>query len=145
MYRKTIEHHEYLTEEVRKHTDVESGKDMGRIWRIVRTGVVPPALATAGTQNVKSVSGTDAGELISALRSSNGWPRDTAMRLITERGADAIAPQLEALASAADAPPATVVCCLNLLANARRLGDAALSLATKHANPMVRETAVRLS
>jgi putative membrane-bound dehydrogenase-like protein len=35
MYRKTIEHPDYLPEEVRKHTDLESGKDMGRIWRVL--------------------------------------------------------------------------------------------------------------
>ncbi len=34
MYRKVIEHPDYLPEEVRKRTDFESGKDMGRIWRI---------------------------------------------------------------------------------------------------------------
>ena len=36
MYRKVIEHPEYLPDEVRKNTDFESGRDMGRIWRIVR-------------------------------------------------------------------------------------------------------------
>lgn len=34
MYRKTIEHPDYLPEEVRKHTDFETGKTMGRIWRV---------------------------------------------------------------------------------------------------------------
>ena len=34
MYRKVIEHPDYLPEEVRKHTDFETGKTMGRIWRI---------------------------------------------------------------------------------------------------------------
>ena len=34
MYRKVIEHPDYLPEEVRKHTDFESGKTMGRIWRV---------------------------------------------------------------------------------------------------------------
>jgi putative heme-binding domain-containing protein len=34
MYRKTIEHPDYLPEEVRKHTDFESGKTLGRIWRV---------------------------------------------------------------------------------------------------------------
>jgi putative heme-binding domain-containing protein len=34
MYRKVIEHPEYLAAEVRKHTDFESGKTMGRIWRV---------------------------------------------------------------------------------------------------------------
>ena len=34
MYRKTIEHPDYLPAEIRKHTDFESGKKNGRIWRI---------------------------------------------------------------------------------------------------------------
>ncbi len=34
MYRKIIEHPDYLPEEIRKHTDFESGKKHGRIWRI---------------------------------------------------------------------------------------------------------------
>ena len=34
MYRKVIEHPDYLPEEVRKHTDFETGKSMGRIWRV---------------------------------------------------------------------------------------------------------------
>lgn len=34
MYRKVIEHPDYLPEEVRKRTDFESGKTMGRIWRV---------------------------------------------------------------------------------------------------------------
>ncbi len=34
MTRKVIEHPEYLPEEVRKRTDFESGKTLGRIWRV---------------------------------------------------------------------------------------------------------------
>jgi putative heme-binding domain-containing protein len=34
MYRKVIEHPDYLPEEVRKHTDFETGKNLGRIWRV---------------------------------------------------------------------------------------------------------------
>ncbi|MFN5655419.1 MAG: PVC-type heme-binding CxxCH protein, partial [Verrucomicrobiota bacterium] len=34
MYRKVIEHPDYLPQEVRKHTDFETGKTMGRIWRV---------------------------------------------------------------------------------------------------------------
>jgi putative membrane-bound dehydrogenase-like protein len=37
MYRKVIEHPDYLPEEVRKRTNFESGKEMGRIWRVVAT------------------------------------------------------------------------------------------------------------
>jgi putative membrane-bound dehydrogenase-like protein len=35
MYRKTIEHPDYLPVEIRKRTDFESGRGMGRIWRVV--------------------------------------------------------------------------------------------------------------
>src|SRR5205814_2237023 len=35
MYRKTIQHPEYLPEATRKVTHFESGRDMGRIYRIV--------------------------------------------------------------------------------------------------------------
>jgi len=35
MYRKVIEHPDYLPEEIRKHTDFETGKTQGRIWRVV--------------------------------------------------------------------------------------------------------------
>jgi len=34
MYRRTIEHPDYLPAEIRKHTDFEAGKKSGRIWRI---------------------------------------------------------------------------------------------------------------
>ena len=34
MYRKVIEHPDYLPEVVRKHTDFVTGKTMGRIWRV---------------------------------------------------------------------------------------------------------------
>ena len=41
MYRKTIEHPDYLPDEVRKRTDFESGKTMGRIWRVIRDDARP--------------------------------------------------------------------------------------------------------
>jgi putative membrane-bound dehydrogenase-like protein len=46
MYRKVIEHPDYLPEEVRKHADFESGRTMGRIWRI--TGKTPRAAKPLG-------------------------------------------------------------------------------------------------
>jgi putative membrane-bound dehydrogenase-like protein len=45
MYRKVIEHPDYLPVEVRKHTDFESGKDKGRIWRVVSSERRPPGKA----------------------------------------------------------------------------------------------------
>ncbi|MEI9897794.1 MAG: PVC-type heme-binding CxxCH protein, partial [Chthoniobacter sp.] len=47
MYRKIIEHPDYLPAEIRKHSDFGAGKTMGRIWRITSDApwheMVPPA------------------------------------------------------------------------------------------------------
>lgn len=145
MYRRTIEHPEYLPEEVRKQTDFDSGKDMGRIWRIARSDLPPPALAEARAAHLKLVSAGSADSLVAALRSNDGWTRDTATRLITERGAAEMKAQLEAQASAADVSPATVIASMNLLANADVLSDTVLWTMLKHADPSVRENAMRLS
>jgi putative membrane-bound dehydrogenase-like protein len=76
MYRKVIEHPEYLPEEVRKHTDFESGKTMGRIWR-VRAEKAP-------NQQQKAVTNPRVG-----------------FRQIIEQGDDASSQATKALASAA--------------------------------------------
>ena len=58
MYRKTIEHPEYLPEEIRKRTDFESGKEMGRIWRVVAKEKSAPWLAAS------AASGKGGGPLV---------------------------------------------------------------------------------
>lgn len=145
MYRKTIEHPEYLPEEVRKYTDFESGKDMGRIWRIARSDLQPAALAKSRHEQLQFVSASSAVELTAALASPNGWTRDTAVRLIAEHDIGSAAQQLEARVQSSDTPAAGVVCCLNLLANAGKLSDDTILLSLKHVDPIVRENAVRLS
>lgn len=42
MYRSTIEHPDYLPEEVRKRTDFLTGRDKGRIWRVRASGHPSP-------------------------------------------------------------------------------------------------------
>lgn len=145
MYRKTIEHPEYLPDEVRKHTDFESGKDMGRIWRLVKTDAKADALAAAAKRNLEKVGGKGDEQLVAALKSANGWTRDTAFRLITERGAKSIANALAEEAKSADAPPAAVIACLRLLDNAGALDDETVLAAQGSESPIVREVGVRLS
>ena len=80
MYRRTIEHPEYLPAEVRKHTDFESGKGMGRVWRLCADS------SKSKVQSPKSkVADATTEELVAALSSPNGWARDTAFRLLIER------------------------------------------------------------
>jgi putative membrane-bound dehydrogenase-like protein len=85
MYRKTIEHPDYLPEEVRKRTDFESGKEMGRIWRVSKA-----SRADAKSPGIPADS--TAAQLVAAFRSYDGWTRDTAFRLIFNQDrADAVA------------------------------------------------------
>jgi putative membrane-bound dehydrogenase-like protein len=68
MYRKTIEHPDYLPVEIRKRTDFESGKGMGRIWRVVSESIRPDKF-----QRRPNVIYTAWGE-------TDGWHRDTNLR-----------------------------------------------------------------
>jgi len=76
MYRKSIEHPEYLPEEVRKRTDFASGKGMGRVWKVQSSKLKAqtPKFAADSTE-----------ALLRELNSPNGWRRDTAFRLLVER------------------------------------------------------------
>ncbi len=77
MYRKTIEHPDYLPEEVRKRTDFQSGHDLGRIWRVTtnKKQVLFPKFRSVYSRE----------ELIQQLGNPNGWHRDTAQRLLVEQ------------------------------------------------------------
>ena len=48
MYRRVIEHPDYLPEEIRKHTDFAAGKTFGRIWRVHSPEKVFPRVDLAG-------------------------------------------------------------------------------------------------
>lgn len=71
MYRRVIEHPDYLPQEIRKRTDFDAGRTMGRIWRV----------------RAKESPGMQAGSLASAeaLFHRAAWVRDTAWRLLAER------------------------------------------------------------
>ena len=94
MYRGIVQEAIYWTDFLRdyiKARDLEQPVKLGRIWRIVHETTKPerkPALSKA----------TPA-ELVQALSHPNGWWRDTAQRLLVERGETSVAPQLKQLAT----------------------------------------------
>jgi putative membrane-bound dehydrogenase-like protein len=91
VYREVIEHPASLPPEIKKHLDLTSGRDRGRIYRIVPNDfrARPPArLSKMSTE-----------ELIAQLESRNGWTRDTASRLVYERQDRAAIGPLERLAA----------------------------------------------
>ncbi len=89
MYRLVLEHPEWIPAEIAKGLDLRGGEDRGRIYRIGRTG--PPE------------GGTTVQNPIAAMASSNGWKRDTAQRLLLERGDASVIPELKKLLTAAPA------------------------------------------
>jgi len=80
MRRKTIEHPDYLPQEVRKRTDFESGKDMGRIYRIRAVEKVEREIIDFGKNDFyPAVS-----EMESAVKSKNQWAKETKFRQIVK-------------------------------------------------------------
>ena len=77
LYREVIEHPKSLPEVIKKHLDLTSGRDRGRIYRIV-----PPNFQRPRSPQLRS---TTIEELVATLEHPNGWHRDTASRLLYER------------------------------------------------------------
>lgn len=77
MYRETIEHPASLPPAIKKYVDLTSGRDRGRIWRIVPEGFKQPKLEKLGGKSTE--------QLVALLEHPNGWHRDTAARLIYQR------------------------------------------------------------
>jgi hypothetical protein len=96
MYRGIIEHRISITEYLRDQIlsrKLDRPTGLGRIYRVMhqstkRAGSNPFAKATPP-------------QLVEALSSSSGWRRDTAQRLLVERGARNVAPALRKLATGA--------------------------------------------
>jgi putative membrane-bound dehydrogenase-like protein len=89
MYREVIEHPWSIPDEIKKHIDLNSGNDRGRIYRIV-----PEKGAERIGQKVALGKATTE-ELVQTLGHPNGWHRDTAQRLLFERKDKAAVPLLE--------------------------------------------------
>ena len=136
MYRKVIEHPQYLPEEVRKHTDFASGNDKGRIWRLRGPAKLPPRANPVSEAGLK--------ELVALLDSSIPWERDTALRLLIERKDKSLAPLIrERFLQTTEEGPA--VWQLHLLDRFGALGEPILEHGLRHPEPGVRQNALRLS
>ncbi len=90
VYREVIEHPASLPPEIKQHLDLTSGRDRGRIYRVVPSSFVrrpSKPLSSASTQG-----------LVAMLGHPNGWHRDTASRLLYERMDRSAIPPLYAIA-----------------------------------------------
>jgi putative membrane-bound dehydrogenase-like protein len=96
MYRETIEHPWSIPEDIKAALDLESGRDRGRLWRLVPPGFKPPKLTR--------LSDATTAELVGQLENRNTWHRETAHRLLFERQDRTAAPLLLKLLATSEEP-----------------------------------------
>lgn len=136
VYREVIEHPLSLPPEIKKHLDLTSGRDRGRIYRIVPNGFQhrkTPKLRDAPTA-----------ELVGLLEHDNAWHRETAARLIFERQDDSAVPLLHRLAQESESPVGRMHA-LYALDGIKSLEPATLLSCLKAEHPSLRRHAIRLS
>lgn len=136
VYREVIEHPLSLPPEIKQHLDLTSGRDRGRIYRIVPDGFQQPAWPR--------LREADTAELVANLANANGWHRDTAARLLFERQDRAAIGLLEKLATEAKLPQGRMHA-LYALAGLQALSADVLLARLADEHPRVREHAVRLA
>ncbi|WZO99500.1 c-type cytochrome [Isosphaeraceae bacterium EP7] len=77
MYRETIEHPFSIPEPIKKHLDLTSGHDIGRLYNLVPSGFKARTRPSLGKATVA--------ELVATLSDRDAWWRETAQRLLIER------------------------------------------------------------
>ncbi len=96
MYREVIEHPLSLPPAIKRHLDLTSGRDRGRIYRVVPDGFAQRPLPQLGAASTP--------DLVATLAHANGWHRETAARLLYQRRDQEATPALETLAVTSPAP-----------------------------------------
>lgn len=139
MHRKVIDHPSYVPEEARGGLDFESGKDKGRIYRIVAEDFEQGKVTT----DYPISSSSESSALVQAMASKEEWVRATAHRLLLQRKEGFDVGALEELAEKA-AVPETRVRALWLLQSFNQLKPELLEIAMRDQHGGVREQAILL-
>ena len=134
--RETIEHPASLPPMIKKHLDLTSGRDRGRLYRVRPQGYQSPAIARLA--ELKTA------ELIPYLAHRNAWHRVTAQRLLWERADRTVAPAVGELAKSAPLAEGRLHA-LCTLAGLGLLEIGHLLPALADAHPGVRRNAIRLA
>ncbi|WP_442505635.1 PVC-type heme-binding CxxCH protein [Novipirellula sp. SH528] len=136
VYREVIEHPLSLPESIKKHLDLTSGRDRGRIYRIVPTGYTH--------RSSQSLAGLTTSKLVKTLAHANAWHRETAARLLYQRQDPAAVVPLRSLVK--DSPsPLGRMHAMYALDGLAALDEATLISGLRDKHPQVRRHALRLS
>jgi putative membrane-bound dehydrogenase-like protein len=135
MYRLVLEHPEWIPPDTQKQFDLRAGHDKGRIYRVYPTG--------AKLRKIPRLDGLNTAGLVEAIKSPNGWERDTAQRLLVHSQSPSAAGPLQDLVREG-ANPKTRLQALCTLDGLRALEPKVIISALRDSHPAVREHAVRM-
>ena len=136
MYRETIEHPYSIPEEIKKFLDLSSGDRAGRVYRLVSPKMM--------RRRVKNLGAMTSAELVGELDSTNGWNRETAQRLLWERGDKSVAGELKALVARGSTAKGRMHAAY-VLQGLGQLDVATLKTLLVDSHPRVRTHAIRLA
>lgn len=136
MYRQIIEHPEWMPEELRNRPNLRAGNDRGRIYRVVSKGFHRPS--------AQALSKASSASLVEKLENTSAWWRETAARLLLERGDKSVSDVLRqvALKGRSIAPR---IAAMRVLADLNLVDDEILAKQLQDANPRIIEQAIYLS
>ena len=106
-YREIIEDYSAIPRHLQQQYGLYAGHDRGRIYRLTHRDAPKAPSPDMNSLDAKSLAGEIASRLL--------WRRQTAQRLLTERGEKTAAPALRALLAAPDASSATLIAALRTL------------------------------
>jgi putative membrane-bound dehydrogenase-like protein len=146
MYRYMIEHPQWLPENGRNELRpwFRAGQDRGRIYRIVRQGHDQTRDHDQTLGPPKPLSDRSVEELVAIFKSSNGWQRDMAQRVLVQGDLQAAVPVLEKLLQTSQKPLARLHA-LWTLEGLGQLSVDSLEAVLSDQHPGVRRNAVRVA
>ena len=140
MYRGILQHRQFLTSYLRRQIEergLEKPVGLGRIYRIVHESKKP------GPQ--PNLSQATPSALVKGLTHPNGWWRNTAQRLLVERGLTSVADEVRTIALDGTASASVRLHALWTLEGLGVLDQPTLGRFMGDSSPKLRATAIRLS
>jgi len=136
MYRETIEHPLSIPEPIKRHLDLTSGKDRGRLYNLIYAG--------ARQRPRPKLSEAPQAELVGLLADPDAWWRETAQRLLFERQDRSVVGLLRTMVSERSSALGRLHA-LWTLALLESLDPDSVALGLTDPEPRVREQAIRLA